>query len=206
MALGDPYATPEQLVARLGKEDDGTFTRLLDAASRAVETFARRQFNKATVPSARRFRPLDLERLPVDDFWDDYDITVEVDGVLWDEDSYDALPSGGLVDGQDGWPFSELFAVKRCWPYSRRPLVTVTALWGWEAVPSGIIEATLDVAEVMSLGGRIGSGQSGVIRSESIGGYAISFGGPDLGANGHADVPRELVKALPYRRKRFGVA
>jgi hypothetical protein len=201
MALGDAYATPALLEARLGKEDDGSFERVLDAASRAVESFARRQFNRADEPSARRFRALDRERLRVDDFHSLDGLAVEVGGVLWNVEAHvDARPWDGIADGQIDWPYSDLFAVGRSWPWSRRATITVTAPWGWAEVPAGIVEATLDVAEMMSHG----AGKSGVVRSETIGGYSISYGLPQH--LGYTDVPPELLKAVPFRRKRFGVA
>jgi hypothetical protein len=142
MALGDPYATPEQLAARLGTDDpgDGTFERLLDAASRAVESFTRRQFNMADEYDVlpRRYRALDPERVAVDDFWTLEGLVVEVNGRAWDVARYiDARPWSGVVAGQIDWPYSDLFAVNRRWPWGcRRALITVTALWGWASVPS----------------------------------------------------------------------
>jgi hypothetical protein len=203
MALGDPYATPSELEERLGTEDDGSFERVLDAASRAVESFTRRQFNRADEVSARRFRALDRTRVAVDDFHTLTDLVVEVNGTLWDPDRIDARPWNGMVDGMTGWPFFDLFAVRGWFPWHRRAKVTVTAWWGWAEVPAAIIEATLDVAEVMSL--TMTNAQSGTIRSEAIGGYSISYALPQ-NLIGNGEVPAELVKAVPYRRKRFGVA
>ena len=205
--LGDPYATVEQLEARLGTTDPGTYARLLDAASRAVESFTRRQFNRADEYEVlpRRFRALDRIRVAVDDFHTLEDLAVEVDGVSWDVATYiDARPWDGLLHGQVGWPYSDLFAINRTFPWSRRALITVTAYWGWAEVPAAIVEATLDVAEVMSLS--LTSGQAGAIRSESIGGYSISYASPTGVSAGVANVPPELVKAIPFRRKIFGVA
>jgi hypothetical protein len=206
MALGDPYATPDELEVRLGRDDDGSFERLLDAASRAVESFTRRQFNRADEYDLlpRRFRALDRTRVAVDDFHTLDDLVVEVNGSPWDVTRYiDARPWDGVVGGMVDWPYSDLFAVNRIFPWSRRALVTVTAWWGWAEVPSAIIEATLDVAEVMSL--TMTNAQSGTIRSEAIGGYSISYALPQ-NLVGNGNVPAELVKAVPYRRKRFGVA
>lgn len=206
MALGDPYATPEQLAARLGTDpvSDENALRVLDAASRAVESFTRRQFNRDEDEYAepRRFRALDRERVAVDDFYTLEDLVVEVNGSLWDPSSIDARPWDGIKQGQLGWPYSDLFAINRCFPWSRRALITVWAHWGWEAVPAGIVEATLDVAEMMSLA--LTSGQ-GPVRSETIGGHSISFASPGLSAWAEP-VPPELIKALPFRRKVFGVA
>jgi hypothetical protein len=205
--LGDPYASAVDLEARLGRDDDGSFDRLLDAASRAVESFTRRQFNRADEDYEilpRRFRALDRTRVAVDDFHTLDGLVVEVNGKAWDVERYiDARPWDGVVGGMIDWPYSDLFAVRRSFPWSRRALVTVTAQWGWAYVPAGIIEATLDVAEVMSLS--MTNAQSGTIRSEAIGGYSISYAMPQNLIN-NGDVPPELVKAAPYRRKRFGVA
>jgi hypothetical protein len=92
MALLDPYATPAQLEGRLSTADDGTYSRLLDAASRAVESFTRRQFNRADEYEVlpRRFRALDCERCPVDDFWTLEGLAVEVGGTIWPEARFHA--------------------------------------------------------------------------------------------------------------------
>jgi hypothetical protein len=202
MALGDPYATVEQLEQRLGKTDDGTFDRLVEAASREVERFARRQFNKTDTASARRFRALDCERVAVDDFHILTDLAVEVDGIAWDVSLYvDPRPWDGVQFGQTGWPYSDLFAINRSWPWSRRALVTVTARWGWAAVPAGIVEATLDVAEAMYRARA--TTQNAFVRSETFDNYMVSFGVPTTSSNG---VPTEMTRAVPFRRKVFGVA
>lgn len=203
MALGDSYATVSELETRLGKTDDGSFGMLLHAASRQVEAFTRRQFNKSEAASARRYRALDPERLPVDDFHTLYDLAVETDGELWDAESYDARPWNGIVDGMEGWPFFDLFAVGRCWPlrHFRRATVYVTAQWGWAMVPAGIVQATLSYAKLMAdISGVTGTG---VVRSEMIDGYSVSYAVPDLTS---AESLAALSPATPYRRKRFGVA
>jgi hypothetical protein len=203
MALGDPYATPEQLTARLGTEPANAAS-LLDAASRAVESFTRRQFNRDDDEYAtpRRFRSLDRERVAVDDFHTLEDLVVEVNGTIWDPSWIDARPWDGIGQGQINWPFSDLFAINRSFPWSRRALSTVSAHWGWAEVPAGIVEATLDVAEMMSLA--LTSGH-GAIRSETVAGYSVSFATPSMSAGGES-VPPEFIKALPFRRKVFGVA
>jgi hypothetical protein len=204
MALGDPYATPEQLADRLGGDVGESYERIVDAASRAVESFTRRQFNRDDDEYAtpRRFRALDRERVAVDDFHTLADLAVEVNGTLWDPSAIDARPWDGIRQGQLDWPYSDLFAISRSFPWSRRALITVWAHWGWAEVPAGIVEATLDVAEVMSLALTAGHG---AIRSETIGGYSVSFATPSMGAWGD-NVPPEYIKAVPFRRKVFGVA
>jgi hypothetical protein len=189
--LGDSYASTVELEYRLGSDDDGTFGDILAAASRAVESFTRRQFNKTTTATARRFRPLDWRRLPVDDFHTATGLVVNSDGAVWDLADVDPQPWNGTVDGQTGWPFFNLYAVNRS--FSAAATITVTAQWGWAAVPAGIREATLAVAEGMH------SKAPGKTRAFAIDGYSESFvvEGEELGA---------YTSAEPYRRKRFGIA
>ncbi len=201
MALGDSYASVAELEARLGATDDGTFTALLDSASRAVETFTGRQFNKTDTATARRFRAVDPRRLPVDDFHTITDLAVNVNGAAWDIVGVDPRPPDGVVNGQTGWPYSDLMTISRYWPNSRRATVEVTARWGWAAVPSAIKQATLDAAVALSTG----AGTSGGIVQESIGDYSVTYGSASSVA-GSVDAPAEMAKAVPYRRKRFGVA
>lgn len=203
MALGDPYAVPADLELRLDTTDDGTFPALLEAASRAVEGFCGRQFNKTTVATARRFRAVDPARLPVDDFHTTTGLAVAVDGVAWVLADVDPRPWDGVVNGQTGWPYFDLFAVDRYWPNKRRPTVSVTAQWGWVAVPEAIKQATLDVAAVMVAGS---GGSSGAVRSMAIDGYSVSYATPTMSATGSVPVPSEMAKAVPYKRRRFGVA
>lgn len=197
MALGDSYASVGELSARLDSEDIFTFPALLDAASRAVESFTHRQFNKETPasPTARRFRPLDPYRLPVDDFHTVTGLEVDVDGTVWTINTqFDPQPWNGMRGGVLGWPFYNLFAVNRTWPLDA--VITVTAEWGWAAVPAAVKQATLDIAAGMFNGG---GPSSSLVRSEAIDGYSVSYV-----VNG--EIPPELSPLVPYRLKRFGVA
>jgi hypothetical protein len=195
-ALGDAYATPAELAERLNVDDGPTLSGLLDAASRAVEAFCHRQFNKATVATARRFRPLDWRRLPVDDFHTVTGLIVDVGGTVWDAADFDPQPWNGTVDGMTGWPFYNLYGVNRSW--SQTLVTTVTAQWGWTAVPSAIKESTLATAAAMFNAG----GSSYPVRSEAIDGYSVNYHFPTAGEQ----YPPEFDRAMPYRRKRFGIA
>lgn len=195
-ALGDPYAGVGDLAQRLNTDDTFTFPALLDAASRAVEDFCKRQFNKTTSATARRFRPLDWRRLPVDDFHTVTGLVVDVDGTVWAGTAYDPQPWGGVRNGVTGWPFFDLFAVNQSWPMTAT--ITVTAQWGWAAVPEAVKQATLNVAATM-----FRTGGANPVRSEAIDGYSVTFQLPSV--NG-ADVPPEMSRVVPYRRRRFGVA
>lgn len=200
MALGDPYITVADLEAFLGKTDDGRFTQIIDAASRDVELFCHRQFNQATLATARTYRPIDSVLVFVDDFHTTTGLVVETDDdndgtfeTTW-TDEFEVGPDD-VVSGVEGWPFWQLVAVtSRSWPVRRRRSVQVTAEWGWAAVPSGIKEATLAVAAVLE-----SKDQPGPIRSESIDGYSVSFvAGSD--AIGSTERLGPFAKAAPYRR------
>ena len=203
MALGDPYATPEELADRIGTPDDGSYMGFVYTATRMVDAFTGRQFNKTEVASERRFRALDLERLPVDDFHTLDDLVVVVDdATLTLNTDFEPRPFDGVVNGLSGWPFYDLMGVNRYWPIGRRrATIEVTAQWGWAEVPIPIVEATLRLAN--RLWDSSGS-ESGRIRSETISGYSVSYEIPELGSM--QNVPPELIPAIPYRRKRFGVA
>lgn len=200
MSLGDPYITVGDLGDHLGVSDDGSFSRLVAAASRRVEDFTGRQFNKTETASARVFRAVDPERLPVDDFHTTDDLEITVGSTTLTSSQYDLRPWDGVVNGQTGWPFFDIFRVDGFWPYSRRAKISVTAQWGWAAVPDAIVQATLDVATVMSYG--VGTAPS-LRKSEQLGDHMVTLADPTLTATG---VPVELAAAVPYRRKRFGVA
>lgn len=206
MALGAAYATVSDLEARLGTSDDGTYSALLDAASRAVEQFTRRQFNDAESATERLYRAVDPWRLPVDDFSTTTGLVVSTDGTAWASDDYETRPINGVVNGQTGWAFTDLLAVNRTFPFrGRRSTISVTAQWGWAAVPEAIRQTTLNVAAALPRDGS-GTTSSGQVGSESIDGYSVTY------VNADGETVTSLVAlstfslADPYRRKKFGVA
>jgi hypothetical protein len=198
VAIGDPYGDLLAFVERVGSGDVYTLQKVLDAASRAVESFTRRQFNKQTSATVRQFRPVDWRRVAVDDFHTVTGLAVTVNGTAWDLANVDPRPWNGMVDGQPGWPFYDLIAKSGSWPCDAT--VAVTAQWGWPAVPEGINRATLDVAAIMYQSG----GSSFPVQSESVAGYAVTYQVPSFSAGDQ--VPAEMAAAVPYRRKRFGIA
>lgn len=148
MALGDAYVSVDETRDYCQIEDsidDLLIAQFVaGAASRAVEAYCRRQFNKETVASARRFRPVDWRKLPVDDFHTTTGLLV--DGVAWSAADHDPQPLNGFVNGQSGWPYYDLYAVATPWTWSQidgTTPVTVTAQWGWPAVPEDVRYATL---------------------------------------------------------------
>lgn len=208
MAIGDSYVTGAQVAGRLGQTyDPAVHDPLAEAASRAVESFTKRQFNRSEVVEPRRFRASDRGLTRVDDFYSIDGLIVDVDGTIWTADDFDVRPPDGIVNGTPGWPYGDLLALNQCFPWRRNHVVTVSALWGWGAVPAAITLATLDVAVVMSYGA---SGETaGPVSGEAIDGYSVRYVAAGLGEMPDAQAPPELRKAVPYRRRwrhGFGVA
>lgn len=159
MALGAPYATLNELkvYANATKTTyDALLSDALDAASRGVELVTHRQFNAAGAVSARVYHPTSSGLVEVDDFHTKTGLIVKIDGdddgtydTTWAATDYELRPLNGIVGGQPGWPYSQVWAVGTQWfpRCAQRATVEVTANWGWAAVPLPVKQATLMLAE-----------------------------------------------------------
>lgn len=159
MSLGDPYATTTELRERLDVTTETYDARLLEAlntASRGIDRICRRQFNLASSATARIYYPEHGCLVHVDDFYTTTGLIVATDtgddgsyDTTWTASYYQLEPLNGVVEGEDGWPYSSIRAVSGLsFPdWSHRAPVQVTAKWGWTAVPAPVKEATLVVAE-----------------------------------------------------------
>ncbi len=157
MALGDPYAELDDLKASLSLDDsrnDAELTRALVAASRHIENWCRRQFNRADIAVPQLYRPTRARHLTISDIWTTDDLEVEVDttgdatfSTTWTTADYVLEPLDGIKDGVPGWPFSELVATTYSLPCDRyKARVRITAKYGWEAVPDPVKTACLALA------------------------------------------------------------
>lgn len=198
MALGDPYASQAELKSYMGdteSTDNSKYDDALSAASRWIDHFCGRQFNRATAASARvyyadPFRPCEVE---VDDFHTTNDLVVKIS--LTDDGNYDTtitsagyqlLPLNGIVEGEGGWPYYRIQFQNVYIPYSVRPAVQVTAQWGWAVVPGPVKAACLMLAaETFKLAREAPFGVAG-------------FGA--FGAVRVRDNPRAESLLAPYRR------
>lgn len=198
MAIGDPYATLDELKQRLDiadTNDDDRLTAALDSASREIEAWCDRQFHRVEVPSVRLFRVEDACELTVDDFYSTTGMLVDLDygrdgtyGQAWTTAEYLVEPLNGMVNGLPGWPYTRLVTVAGYrWPAGggRRPAVRVTALWGWAEVPTPVHEACLIMASETFKAGDAPFGVAGF----------GEFGAVRVGAN-----PLAMAKLGPYRR------
>lgn len=186
MALGDPYVTAAELKDYLNIDTSLTQydTRLADAcasASREIEQFTGRQFNQATVATARRFEADLMHTVTVDDFWTTSGLIVERGNneIGWETlaaSDYELYPLDGVVDSVPGWPFYQIDVPYRLlrYPYPRttiyrlRPIqVRVTAQWGWAAVPPAVKQAALQLAAETY---KLAEAPFGVMGAEQFGG------------------------------------
>lgn len=163
MALNDPYVTAAQLKTRLGISDsidDAAITSAVTASSKWIDNHCNRRrfgFNKATVATARLYRPSNRFRVSVDDISSTTSLVVTVD--LGNDGTYETTwtastdfllePIDAVATDGDSRPYTSLSVLEgRYIPTSyRRPPIQVTALWGWPAVPALVTEAAYQLAE-----------------------------------------------------------
>jgi hypothetical protein len=201
LALGASYATVAELKTRLGNitgtAHDTRLTEALATASRDIDKYCGRQFNDAGSATSRVFYPVDSCLCKVDDFSTTSGLVVKTDSgndgtyeLTWTiATDVQVEPLNGVVDGETGWPYWRIRAVgSLVYPvlsYPNRAPVQVTAQWGWAAVPAGVKEACLILAE------------------ETFKLSEAPFGVLGFGAFGPVRVrqnPVAMLKLDPYRR------
>ena len=186
-ALGDPYVTLEELKVylQIAPEKLVYDQRLNDArnsASREVEQFCGRQFNRDEIASTRMYQPESDSLVVVDDFYTTQDLVIESEDYydpdyMYLVDEYQLFPLSGVVDGRPGWPYGSIRADEHTFPWygrrAHRGIVHVTARWGWETVPSNVKQATFLLAgQTFKLAeapfGVTGMDQFGVVRVRDL--------------------------------------
>lgn len=159
--LGTSYATVEALKARLQIVDDSENDALesaLATASRGIESYCGRQFNRDDTTSPRLFQPARHLAI-VDDFHTTDGLVIETDPrqdgsftTTWEAADYQLEPLNGVVDGQPGWPWWKIRTAGRrhhfppCGIGAHRATLRVTAQWGWATVPAPVVESCLIIA------------------------------------------------------------
>lgn len=153
MALGDPYITAAELkaYAKIADTDDDTLIgQVCNAISRTIERFTGRQFNDAGSATARQYVATNPCHVEVDDFSTTSGLVVETDTGLDGNyataiasTKYTLFPLNGIVEGQSGHPYRKIHLhTGATFTLSEgRPLVQVTAQWGWSAVPADVKQA-----------------------------------------------------------------
>lgn len=150
MAWAPDYAEVAELAAtlRIGDANDDVELGLaISAASRAIDRFCDRQFGKTDSTEARTFeakpsRKHGLYLFEIDDLMTTTGLVVTVSGASVAASGYELRP---VDNDKRGWPWTKLAVASATSPTlgSGPPTVTVTARWGWTAVPATIKAATL---------------------------------------------------------------
>ena len=146
MPWSPDYLTLSQVKAYLELADtldDAQLSLWVTAASRAVDKLANRQFGQLAAPAARVYRrpafyvpELAMWCLDVDDVQDSTGLTVQQYGgtaLAYASSGATLLPDNAPPDGK---PWTQL-------GFTSNPAVpvTVTARWGWTAIPAQVQQA-----------------------------------------------------------------
>lgn len=178
MTIVHGYCTPSDVQARVADVADRIdyVEQVIEGASRAIDQHCGRRFWADTSATARVYVARDAYCLDLYDIStttgfelatdDNADGTYET---VWSAANYQLGPSNGILDGVEGHPYTYVQAYGRSFPASgQRPLVRVTAAWGWAAVPAAVKSVCIGIAE------RALAVPAGV-RSETVGSYQVQY-------------------------------
>lgn len=117
--------------------DDAFLAVWITTASRAVDTFCHRQFGKVAAPEARQYEAVWDRHIrswvtDIDDLQTTTGLTV-LDSAATPQTDYSFTPVNAL---QKGKPYERILT-------STGGTLTITASWGWTAVPVAVKNATL---------------------------------------------------------------
>jgi len=150
------------------------------SAEASVVRFCGRSFDKDSTATTRKFSPDSATNAWVDDFWTTTDLVVATDDnddgtaeITWATTDYELHPLNGRIAGETV-PYFRIEAVESRYfcRSNRRPVLHLTAKWGWAAVPEPVTVATLmqasaDYARRTSPHGVAAFGEFGPIRVRS---------------------------------------
>lgn len=148
MAVGDTYISAQELSASLniqGVADLSEIDRAIKAASRAIDEYCGRVFYNANVASTRRYRPVMSNLILTDDFHTLTGVTVDTNddrtfSTTLAASDYDLEP----LNLKPGRPYLGVMTRTAMRGY---PLVDITAIWGWPAVPPQVEQACVFIAK-----------------------------------------------------------
>jgi hypothetical protein len=172
--------------------NDTQIEALIPAVTRAIRTFTGRNFEVAAAPAtSRSFQHDGAEILDIDDCTGIVSLSTDtgVPGNSYDltTDEWTAMPQDDsdvfyyvLIHGGPHFGISPEMGFERNLDQyefrGRSPLITVTATWGWPAIPDDVkLAAALTVQAIMSSGTAGRGGED--LTSEAIEGWARSWGG-----------------------------
>jgi hypothetical protein len=142
-----PIVDRDEFREFIGSQNVGDYdlqVAALAGAEYAVQQLCRRAFVVAgDTATPRTFRPTNCHLLSVDDIATDDGLVVSNDGETIDADDLQLEPLNGIDVTGLAVPYTLIrlldgaFVVDR----RRRATVTVTAKWGWQAIPDAVAEA-----------------------------------------------------------------
>lgn len=151
MAITNGYATLAQVKAALritDSVDDSLLEMAIESASRAIDQYTARNFYNAGT-AVRYYAPSDSLNVEIDDMISLISLQTmsddeQVYDTTWASDDYQLEPLNGIVDGISQ-PYNHIRAVG---DYTYLTLageatVKVTGVWGWNAVPIQVTQATV---------------------------------------------------------------
>lgn len=132
--------------------DDTRIAAHVSAASRQVDGICKRQFGPGAA-ATRYFRPDSYCLARIDDCHTITEVAIDTGDtgsyttVLTADTDYVTLPDNGIgPNGQSGWPATMIELTRRTYHFplgnSRPKSLKVSATFGWEAIPTDVVEAT----------------------------------------------------------------
>lgn len=145
-----PVATFKQWWKTEISVDDTLVEAAINAAETAIDNALQRRMVVASgTPSARVFRPTDSDVLYINDAKTVTSI-VENGTTLTSGTDYVLEPLNGISATGETWPYYRVLRYGRCWYTDGvKATVTVTADWGWTAIPYEVIESCKIIASDM---------------------------------------------------------
>lgn len=153
MTIVNGYASVQDIRDQLSddgsKLSDTLLERAISGASRAVDKYCGRRFWQDLAASDRLYSAVDSEEIEVGDISTQSGLIVEVDYAgngTWttlDQSVYHLEPLNADADFDAYAWWVIVVDSGQGFTVSRKPLVRVTARWGWSALPDGVVEATI---------------------------------------------------------------
>jgi hypothetical protein len=128
--------------------DEVEIQAALSAAENGVNSYCQRIFTVPTVATTRTFLPTNNHSVTVPDIASTTDLVVVDDGSTVAAADYQLEIAPGLTGpiGVDGrtWPYTRIRRLSGRWhvPSDGEALISITARWGWPAVPAEVEMAT----------------------------------------------------------------
>jgi hypothetical protein len=149
------YCSIPDLREHFGDSDsrltESLLARAINAASRAIDQHCGRRFWQDPEVQVKVFRPADPYEATIDDISTQTGVIVKTDDdadgtyeSTWDAEDWQLEPLNAGTDGPAAHAWWTLVALDAPFPtHSRRPLLQVTARYGWSDVPHEVEEACL---------------------------------------------------------------